>query len=100
MNKKELIAAVAEKTGVQKKEVEAVVKCSIDEIVAAVAKKEPVRLLGFGTFVARDRAKRKVKNPANGKTINVPACVRPAFKAGTAFRMAVNVKPAKGGKKK
>lgn len=100
MNKKELIAAVAEKSGVQKKEVELVVKAAIDEIIDAVAKKEPVRLLGFGTFVARDRAKRKVKNPANGKTINVPACVRPAFKAGASFKEAVNPKPAKGKKKK
>ena len=100
MNKKELIAAVAEKSGVQKKEVELVVKAAIDEIVDAVAKKESVRLLGFGTFVARDRAKRKVKNPANGKTINVPACVRPAFKAGAAFKDAVNPKSTKGKKKK
>ena len=99
MNKKELVLAVAEKAGLEKKQAEAAVKAFLEAVVETVAKKEEVRLVGFGSFAARDRAKRKAKNPQTGKAITIPARTVPAFHAGKAFKEAVNVKPAKKKKK-
>ena len=99
MNKKELIVAVAEKTGISKKECEACVKAITEIVVEAVAKKEKVQLVGFGTFEARDRAARAGRNPATGKAIKIAASTVPAFKAGKAFKEFVNPKPAKKKKK-
>ena len=92
MNKKELIVAVAEKAGISKKESEACVKAFIDVVIEAVAKKEKVQLVGFGTFEARDRAARSGRNPATGGAIKIPAATVPAFKAGKAFKETVNPK--------
>ena len=92
MNKKELVAAVAEKTEMSKKDVEKVL-CGIVECVAgAVAKKDKVQLIGFGTFEAREHAARTGRNPQTGKAIKIPAATVPGFKAGKAFKEAVNVK--------
>ncbi|MBR4908842.1 MAG: HU family DNA-binding protein [Acidaminococcaceae bacterium] len=100
MNKQELIAAVAAETGMPKKCVEAILKSITGNVVAEVAKKGKVQLIGFGTFAARERAARTGKNPQTGKAIKIAAATVPAFKAGKAFKEAVNVKPAKKAAKK
>ena len=70
MNKQELVAAVAAETSMPKKCVEAVLKSIVGNVVAEVAKKGKVQMIGFGTFEARERAARTGKNPQNGKPIN------------------------------
>ena len=95
MNKKELVVAVAAKTEMTQASVEKALKALVDVTVAEVAKKGKVQLIGFGTFEARARAARTGKNPQTGKDIKIAAATVPAFKAGKAFKEAVNVKPAK-----
>ena len=95
MNKKELVVAVAEATGLTQKDVEKALKAITEVTVAEVAKKGKVQLIGFGTFEARERAARTGKNPQTGKDIKIAAATVPAFKAGKAFKDAVNVKPKK-----
>ena len=92
MNKKELVAATAEASGMPKKCVELVLKALTANVIAEVAKKGKVQLIGFE---ARARAARTGKNPQTGKPIKIAAATVPAFKAGKAFKEAVNVKPAK-----
>lgn len=93
MNKKELIAAVAEKLpDVTKKDAEAVVKAALDTITAAMADGEKVQLIGFGTFDVRTRAARTGKNPRTGEAVKIKASKVPSFKAGAALKAAVNTK--------
>ncbi len=99
MNKRELIAAVAEKADVSKKEAEAVVKATFETITASMAAGEKVQLIGFGTFDVRARAARKGKNPRTGEAVKIKACKVPAFKAGAGLKEAVNTKK-KASKKK
>ena len=82
------------------KDVEKALKAINEAIVAEVAKNGKVQLIGFGTYEARKRAARTGKNPQDGKPIKIPAATVPAFKAGKAFKDAVNVKPAKKSSKK
>lgn len=89
MNKTELIAAVAEKTELSKKNAEAAVSAVIDSIVDGLKSGEKVSLLGFGTFEVRSRAARTGKNPQTGAAIQIPAAKVPAFKAGKALKEAV-----------
>ena len=99
MNKKELVVAVAEATGMTQKDIEKALKAITEVTIAEVAKKGKVQLIGFGTFEARERAARTGKNPQTGASIKIAAATVPAFKAGKAFKEAVNVKPAKKAKK-
>lgn len=89
MTKTDLISAVAEKTGVTKKDAGAVLDALIDEIIGAVKKGDRVQLVGFGTFELRDRAARTGLNPQTKEQIEIPASKAPAFKAGKAFKDAV-----------
>lgn len=89
MTKKELIDAVAAKTGVSKKDAGAVVDAALNEIVTALAKDDSVQIAGFGTFEARKREARTGINPKTKEKIQVPATTIPAFKAGKAFKDAV-----------
>ena len=89
MNKAELIAAVAEKAELSKKNAEVAVTAVIDSIIDSLKKGEKVSLLGFGTFEVRERAARTGKNPQTGATIKIAASKVPAFKAGKAFKDAV-----------
>ena len=100
MNKKELVAAVAAKAEMTQASVEKALKAVVEVTVAEVAKKGKVQLIGFGTFEARERAARTGKNPQTGKPIKIAAATVPAFKAGKAFKEAVNVKPKKKAAKK
>ena len=92
MNKAELVAAVAAKTGDTKKAAEA----SVDAIVAAIKeslkKGEKVQLVGFGSFEVRKRAARKGRNPQTKEEIKIPASKAPVFKAGKALKDLVNKK--------
>ena len=87
MNKTELIAAVAEKAELSKKDAEKAVNALLDTVVEEVAKGEKIQLVGFGTF---ERRERKGCNPQTGAKIPIPASMVPAFKVGKAFKDAVN----------
>ncbi len=90
MNKTELIAAVAETTGISKKDAEKAVSATVDTIVDAIAKGDKVQLVGFGTFEQRQRNARTGVDPRTGNKIEIAASKVPAFKAGKAFKDAVN----------
>jgi DNA-binding protein HU-beta len=92
VKKSELIAAIAEKTGMTKKDSEKAVGAFIETVKATVAKKQKVQLIGFGTFEPRVRAARTGKNPRTGAAIKIAKATVPAFKAGKGFKDAVNKK--------
>ena len=89
MNKTELIAAVAEKTGMSKKDTEAVIAATLGTITAALHEEEKVQLMGFGSFEVKKRAARTGSNPRSKETIQIPASQTPVFKAGKALKDAV-----------
>ena len=86
MNKTELIAAVAEKTGLSKKDTEAVVSASLEVITESLAQGEKVQLVGFGSFETKKREARMGRNPKTKETIEIPASRVPVFKAGKALK--------------
>ena len=89
MNKTELIAAVAEKTELSKKDAEAAITAAIDAITEALSQDEKVQLVGFGSFEVKARAERVGRNPKTKETIKIPASKTPVFKAGKALKDAV-----------
>lgn len=89
MNKAELIAAVAEKTGLSKKDTESVISATFDTIVAAMAEDEKVQLVGFGSFEVKKRAERIGRNPKTKESITIPASKVPTFKPGKALKDSV-----------
>ena len=89
MNKKELIGAVAEATGLTKKDVELVVDSTFDVITSALKDGEKVKVHGLGSFEVRERAARKGRNPQSGEEIEIPATKAPAFKAAKALKDAI-----------
>ncbi len=89
MNKVELVASVAEKANLSKKDADKAVAAVLDAVVEALAKGEKVQLVGFGTFEVRERNARTGRNPQTKETITIPASKQPAFKAGKAFKDAV-----------
>ena len=89
MNKTELIAAVAEKTGLTKKDAERAVNAAIDAVSAALVAGDKVQIAGFGTFEAKARAARTARNPRTGEDIQIAATRIPAFKAGKALKDAI-----------
>ena len=89
MNKAELVAAVAEKAEISKKDAEAAVKAFTDVIAEELKKGEKVQLVGFGTFEVRERAARQGRNLHTGETIEIEASKYPAFKAGKALKDAL-----------
>ncbi len=86
MNKSDLIQAVAEKSGLTKKESSSVVDAIFNGISDSLAKGESVQLVGFGTFEVRSRKAREGRNPSTGETIKIKASKVPAFKAGKALK--------------
>ena len=90
MNKAELVAAIAAKTGDTKKGAEASVNAFVDVITDALAKGDKVQLVGFGSFEVRKRAARKGRNPQTKEEIKIPASKAPVFKAGKALKDAIN----------
>ena len=89
MNKADLVAAVAEKADMSKKDAEKAVKAVFDAIEESLAANEKVQLVGFGTFEVKDRAERTGRNPQTKETITIPASKVPGFKAGKALKDAV-----------
>lgn len=86
MNKTELIAAVAEKTGMSKKDTEAVIAATLGTITAALHEEEKVQLMGFGSFEVKKRAARVGRNPKTKEPIEIPATTVPVFKPGKALK--------------
>lgn len=86
MNKTELVAAIAEKAEVSKKDAEKVLNAFIETVQGAVKADDKVQLVGFGTFESKARAAREGKNPQTGEKIKIAACKVPSFKAGKAFK--------------
>lgn len=95
MNKTELIASVAQKAELTKKDAEKAVKAIFESISEELSKGGKVQVIGFGTFEVRERSAREGRNPQDGSKITIPASKSPAFKAGKQLKEAVNVKKAK-----
>lgn len=90
MNKADLIAAIAAKTGETKKSAEASVNAFVDVITESLVKGDKVQLVGFGSFEVRKRAARKGRNPQTKEEIKIPASKAPVFKAGKSLKEAIN----------
>ena len=90
MNKTELIAAVAEKAGMTKKDAERAVNAALDTITAALAAGDRVQLSGFGIFEVKEREARTGRNPRTKETIQIPASKAPVFKASSALKATVD----------
>ena len=90
MNRTELVAAMAEKSQLSKKDAESALKAFIDVVSEEMQKGEKIQLVGFGTFEVSERAAREGRNPQTGKTMSIAACKVPKFKVGKALKDAVN----------
>ena len=89
MNKTELITAVAEKSGLSKKDAEKALAAVVDSLTDAMVKGDKVQLVGFGSFESKTREARMGRNPKTKETIKIPATRVPVFKAGKALKDAV-----------
>ncbi len=92
MNKADLIAVLAQKTDLTKKDTEKVLSAFVDVVGDTLKNGEKVQIVGFGTFEARKRAARIGKNPQTKAEIKIPASIVPAFKAGKALKEVVSGK--------
>ena len=90
MNKTELVAAIAKKTELSKKDAEKALKAFTDVVAEELKKGEKIQLVGFGTFEVSERAAREGRNPQTGKTMTIAACKAPKFKAGKALKDMLN----------
>lgn len=90
MNKTELVAAIAEKTELSKKDAEKALKAFTDVVAEELKKGEKITLVGFGTFEVASRPAREGRNPLTGKTIKIAASKSPKFKAGKALKDSLN----------
>lgn len=90
MNKAELVAAIAERTELSKKDSEKALKAFIDVVTEELTKGEKIQLVGFGTFEVADRPAREGRNPKTGETMKIAASKAPKFKAGKALKDIVN----------
>ncbi len=90
MNKTELIAAVAEKAEISKKDAEKAVKAFTDAVAEELAKGGKVQLVGFGNFEVSERPAREGRNPRTGETMTIAASKIPKFKPGKALKDEIN----------
>ncbi|HOM03678.1 MAG TPA: HU family DNA-binding protein [Acetivibrio sp.] len=90
MNKTELVNSIASKSGLSKKNSEAALNAFIASVEEALKNGDKVALVGFGTFIVKDRAARKGRNPQTKEEITIPASKAPVFKAGKELREIVN----------
>jgi len=90
MNKTELVAAIAEKAGLSKKDAEAALKAFTETVSKELKKGGKVQLVGFGTFEVAKRAAREGRNPQTGKVMKIKASKAPKFKAGKALKDSIN----------
>ena len=86
MNKTELIAEIAVKAGLSKKDAEKALNATLDTVAAALAAGDKVQLVGFGGFEVKTREARMGRNPRTKETIQIPAAKLPVFKAGKALK--------------
>ena len=86
MNKQELVSAVAARTGMSKKDTEAMVNATLETISTNLHNGEKVQLMGFGTFEVKERAARVGRKPSTGEAIEIPAKKIPSFKPGKGFK--------------
>ena len=85
----QILAAVAEKASISKKESEVVINAALDTIIDSLKNDEKVQLVGFGSFETKHRAERTGRNPKTKESITIAASKVPTFKAGKAFKDAV-----------
>ena len=90
MNRAELVAKIAEKSELTKKDSEKALTAFIESVTESLEDKDKVQLVGFGTFETRSRVERTGRDPRTGNPIKIPASNTPAFKAGKALKDAVN----------
>ena len=86
MNKTELVAAIAEKANLTKKDSEAALVAMVEAVTEALAKGDKVQVIGFGSFEVKNRAARTGRNPKTKETIEIPTSKYPVFKAGKALK--------------
>lgn len=91
MNKAELVAAIAEKTELSKKDAEKALKAFTEVVEEELKKGEKIQLVGFGTFEVTQRAAREGINPITKEKMSIPASKAPKFKAGKALKDSINV---------
>jgi len=90
VNKNDLVAVVADKTGLSKADATGAVDCVFDAITDAMQRGDEVRLVGFGTFTVTTRRASEGRNPRTGERIQIPASKQPKFRAGKGLKDAVN----------
>ena len=90
MNRMELVAAIAEKSELSKKDAEKALKAFTDVVAEELKKGEQIQLVGFGTFKVSERAAREGRNPQTGETMQIKASKTPKFKAGKALKDMLN----------
>ena len=90
MNRTELVAAMAEKANLTKKDAEAALKAFTEVVAEDLKNGAKVQLVGFGTFEVSERAAREGRNPQTGATMTIAASKAPKFKAGKALKDAIN----------
>ena len=90
MNKTELIAAAAERSGMTKKDAEQVIGAAFDVIIAQLQKGEKVQISGFGTFEVKERKERVGRNPLTGEAVQIPASKVPAFKVSSTLKEKIS----------
>ena len=90
MNKTELVAAIAEKAELSKKDAEKALKAFTETVAEQLKNGDKIQLVGFGTFEVSERAAREGRNPQTGETMKIAACKAPKFKAGKALKDAIN----------
>ena len=90
MNRMELVAAIAEKSELSKKDAEKALKAFTDVVAEELKKGEQIQLVGFGTFEVSERAAREGRNPQTGETMQIKASKSPKFTAGKALKDALN----------
>ena len=89
MNKNEFVTAIADKSGLTKKDAEAALNAYTEVVTDALKSGDKVQLIGFGTFEVRERAARQGRNPHTGEAIEIAAAKAPAFKPGKALKDAI-----------
>lgn len=90
MNKADLVASMAEKSSLSKKDVEKALNAFVESVEEALVKGDKVQMVGFGSFEVRQRAERKGKNPQTKTDITIPASKAPIFRVGKALKDMVN----------
>ena len=90
MNKTELVAAMADKAGLSKKDAEKALNAFVESIEETLKAGDKVSLVGFGTFDVKERAARQGRNPATGKAMTIPASKHIAFTVGKTLKDEIN----------